>query len=223
MNCYQLSIPTRSIHFLRVVLTALVLPGVLFLAVPAARAAGSPVIHTDAHKFGDTIPGIYQAGTPTPTETATPTETPPSSYPPPATPFVPYPPAETPILPIPPNPAYPGPGTPAPTLTLEPTLDLAVTPPTDATAAIPTIPAPEIESGPTSTFIPVPTIVILFPDNSLPAGLSQAARSSQPAEVVTENEESGLIRLARFVPLAFILLIWSLLGVWFYLSLRRLG
>jgi hypothetical protein len=73
------------------------------------------------------------------------------------------------------------------------------------------------EGGITSTLRPFPSITIEYPDpTETPGALIQS--TAEPGD----NGLSGWVNMARLGPLALILLVWILLGGWFYLTLRRL-
>jgi flagellar basal body-associated protein FliL len=70
-------------------------------------------------------------------------------------------------------------------------------------------------SGPEPTYVPLPAITFELPDQST------APVQAQTSPTPTAAQEGG--GAARWVPLAVIVVIWSLLAGWFYLSFRRLG
>lgn len=168
--------------------------------------------------------------TPTDTTTPTPSDTPTltptdDSYPPPATipPPTPYPGiATTAPSPTSVN-AYPEPATRTPTrvptsasnLTPSPTSPLITETPvqTSAAASFP-LTITQVTS-PTATLLPFPTITLEFPATAL-----AAAPQSRPLQAETASQQDR--GFSRYLPLGFILLIWLILGVWFYYSSRSL-
>lgn len=100
-----------------------------------------------------------------------------------------------------------------------PTFSVTPSPPVGLTLT----PPPPTATGPTATFAPLPSITILFPTPThTPLALSSLSRP-RPASVLEKEPVSAADQLKRYVPLLFILLIWLLLGVWFYFSARKLG
>jgi len=76
----------------------------------------------------------------------------------------------------------------------------------------------EMTGGPTSTLRPFPSITIEFPDATLtPVVFKQSTPG--PGD---SNGLTGWVNVARIGPLALIVLVWVLLGGWFYLTLRRM-
>ncbi len=71
----------------------------------------------------------------------------------------------------------------------------------------------------TVTLIPFPTITLLFPDTPVPATVQALQAPERSSETDGSSSSSGM---ARYTPLAFVLLIWLLLGVWFYFSSRQI-
>ena len=132
---------------------------------------------------------------------------------------------------------YPGPQTAtfvpaqATTATAElpiPTLQATATFPGPTSQLAPTQPGLQSTSGlqatsPASglqpTYIPFPTIYFQLPDESIPDAASLSQTQTSPTPVASQGN-SGV---GRWVPLGVILVIWSLLAGWFYLSFRRLG
>jgi hypothetical protein len=121
------------------------------------------------------------------------------------------------------NGAYPGPvQSPNPTLYLTPTHNpetsvptgAALTPETNATSANKLTQL----DGPTSTLRPFPSVTYEFPDATQTPMIS---KQSTPVPG-GRNGLSGWVNVVRLGPLALILLIWVLLGGWFYLTLRRM-
>jgi hypothetical protein len=162
----------------------------------AATRTATGTVSTNAH-------------TSTPTRTATqahtPTATLDGAYPGPVQ--TPYPsPIESP------NPTqdltpYPGPVTSVPT-------GAAQTPGTDAT-----FPNNSTQlDGPTSTLRPFPSVTYKFPDATQTPGVPKLSTPGPGGS----NGLSSWVNVARLGPLALILLIWVLLGGWFYLTLRRM-
>jgi hypothetical protein len=159
---------------------------------------------------------------PTATRTPTPTD---DSYPPPATtaPPTPYPGIATKAPTSTPAASYPGPATRTPTrvptsapnVLPTPTLIVSQTPlSTNEVASFP-LTITQVTS-PTATLIPFPTITLEFPATALAAAPQS---NSVQAETVSNQQDRGF---NRYLPLGFILLIWVLLGVWFYFSSRSL-
>lgn len=159
----------------------------------------------------------------TPTLTRTPTD---SSYPAPTTaiPQSPYPGVAT-LTPLPTSSGYPGPATRTPTRipTQAGSQPSTATPfasatpvQTSVTASVPLTLTQEA-GPPTATLLPFPTLTLEFPQTAM-AIAPQQARQLQ-GETTTQSGGSGL---SRYIPLGFILLIWVLLGVWFYFSSRSL-
>jgi len=142
--------------------------------------------------------------TSTPTPTRTPTATQNGAYPGPVQ--SPYPaPVQSPT-PTRQQTPYPGPAT-------------SATPGAARTAGVTATTTNRLDQtgGPTSTLRPFPSITIEFPDaTETPAVTSQ----STPGPV--DSGFTGWVNLARLGPLALILLVWVLLGGWFYLTLRRM-
>ncbi|HEX7973071.1 MAG TPA: hypothetical protein VF498_01575 [Anaerolineales bacterium] len=73
--------------------------------------------------------------------------------------------------------------------------------------------AATVSSGPTSTWVPFPAITVVVVLQDTP----QAASVSSP-----EPPNSSGPNLVRLAPLGVILLIWVLLGGWFFYSFRRM-
>jgi hypothetical protein len=149
--------------------------------------------------------------TPTPTgPTSTRTVTPPATPTPPGTPTItPNPTFPSPVQnpsPVPLQTPYPGP--------------IAITPAgvTQTPGAFATSEAQLTqEGGPTSTLRPFPSITVEFYYSSPTPRVS-----IQPTSGPGDNGLSGWVNIARLGPLALILLVWVLLGGWFYLTLRRM-
>jgi hypothetical protein len=178
--------------------------GPIVPGVTAATATGNSAATRTAT---GTVSTNGQTSTPTrtPTQARTPTSTQNGAYPGPVQ--TPYPgPIETP------NPTqnltpYPGPVTSVPT-------GPAQTPGTNATSANNSTQL----DGPTSTLRPFPSVTYEFPDaTQTPVILKQS--TPEPGD---SNRLSGWVNVTRLGPLALILLIWVLLGGWFYLTLRRM-
>jgi hypothetical protein len=175
--------------------------------VPGVTAA-TPTGNSAATRTATgTVSTNAQTSTPTrtPTQVRTPTATQDSAYPGPVQ--TPYPgPIETP------NPTqnltpYPGPVTSVPT-------GAAQTPGTDAT-----LPNNSTQlGGPTSTLRPFPSVTYEFPDATQTPVVPKQSTPGPGGN----NGLSGWVNVTRLGPLALILLIWVLLGGWFYLTLRRI-
>lgn len=159
----------------------------------------------------------------TPTLSPTPTD---SSYPDPPTaaPPTPYPGVAT-LTPLPTSSGYPEPATRTPTrIPTQAGSQLATPTPratatlvqTSVTASTPLTLTQEAGT-PTATLVPFPTLTLEFPQTAV-AVAPQQPRQLQ-GETTTQSGGSGL---SRYIPLGFILLIWVLLGVWFYFSSRSL-
>lgn len=148
----------------------------------------------------------------TSTLTRTPTSTPEGAYPSPVE--SPYPsPVESP---------YPGPiQSPFPTLPQTPYPGTAVntTPVATLTGAVNTTTTNQLQPAgiPTSTLRPFPNITIEIPDATQTPPVTE-----QPTPEPGDSSLAGWVNMARLGPLALILLIWVLLGGWFYLTLRHM-
>jgi hypothetical protein len=155
--------------------------------------------------------------TPTSTPTLIPTD---DSYPAPATtlPPTPYPGMATTAPPT----SVAGAATRTPTqiptsasnITPSPTAPISGTQTSSNVAASSPLTLTQVTS-PTSTLIPFPTITL-----ELPATALAAAPQSRPIQADTFSPQNR--GLSRYLPLGFILLIWVILGVWFYFSSRSL-
>jgi len=142
--------------------------------------------------------------TSTPTHTRTPTSTQNGAYPGPVQ--SPYPaPVQSPT-PIRQQTPYPGPAT-------------SATPSAARMAGVTATTTNRLEQtgGPTSTLRPFPSITIEFPEAT-----ETPAVTSQSIPGPGDSGPTGWVNLARLGPLALILLVWVLLGGWFYLTLRRM-
>jgi hypothetical protein len=160
--------------------------------------------------------------TPTTTTTPTPTATTASQGP--------YPPAPTNT----PRTPYPGPVTNTPRVTTNPSQPSTSTPtpqpyPGPATATSPAILASQptatfipFNSSSSSTLVPLPSVTIEFPDATPVAALSMISRSPDSAEMTKQGPAPQSRSLRSLAPLAFIVLIWLLLGAWFYFSMRQM-
>jgi hypothetical protein len=102
--------------------------------------------------------------------------------------------------------SYPGPVT-------TPSVNVPGTPGADSTS----INQPLLEGDPTSTLLPFPSITIEFPVSTQ---TPYVPIKSTPGP--GDNGLSEWVNIARLGPLALILLVWVLLGGWFYLTLRRM-
>jgi hypothetical protein len=169
------------------------------------------------------VPGS-PTNTPTATapvpDTLTPTSTSPGSYPGPAATATHS------------NP-YPGPGTVTPTSTAtavpSPTFTTPTSPPTmvttsSATSSL-TTPEETVLAPPTqplsatATLIPFPTITLIYPNTPTPESASVLPTPGSSGETGGSDSAGGM---QHYTPLVFVLLIWLLLGVWFYFSARQL-
>jgi hypothetical protein len=160
--------------------------------------------------------------TPTATTTPTPTATTASQGP--------YPPAPTNT----PRTPYPGPATNTPRVTSNPSQPSTSTPtpqpypgPATATqlptlASQPTATFIPFNSSSSSTLVPIPSVTIEFPDATPVAALSMISRSPDSAEMTKQGPPPQSRSLRSLAPLAFIVLIWLLLGAWFYFSMRQM-
>lgn len=115
------------------------------------------------------------------------------------------------------------------TATLRPNATSTVMPPQPPTATAtqyinplaltPTLPGPTetVTSTATATLLPFPTITIEFPAVTPPATLLFIDRSADPQEpgFPKSGRGSGSPGLARFWPLALLVLFWLALGGWF--------
>ena len=193
---------------------------------PINATPGSATPTPTETQVGDT-PDPTDTSTPEPSDTPTLTPTY-DSYPEPATimPSTPYPGIATTRPPTP----YPGIATTAaPTstsgpATRTPTSALNLTPsPTVLNSGTPEKPNAAASSAltttlvtsPTATLLPFPTITLEFPATAL-----AAVPQSQPLQAETTSPPGR--GFSRYLPLGFILLIWLILGVWFYFSSRSL-
>lgn len=141
----------------------------------------------------------------------------------------PYPPVPTTDSPYPDVPATitpqlsPTPGGPV-FVTRTPTTSGAQLTPTSGspipTASAPTFtPPPPSPTGPTPTLIPFPDITPEFPTPTRTAqALSLLMRQSASGGLEKSQPESSM---DRFLSLGFVLLIWLLLGLWYYFSWRE--
>jgi hypothetical protein len=171
-------------------------------------------------------------GQSTPTATITPTATTTQTPTPTATTASqgPYPPAPTNT----PRTPYPGPATNTPRVTTSPSQAVTSTPtpqpyPGPATATSPATLASQptatfipFNSSSSSTLVPLPSVTIEFPDATPVAALSMISRSPDSAEMTKQGPPPQSRSLRSLAPLAFIVLIWALLGAWFYFSMRQM-
>lgn len=81
--------------------------------------------------------------------------------------------------------------------------------------AITTEGATSPDQSPTATLIPLPTLNLVFSEDTPTPTLEPAASQDQGGSPWATPQ--------RLVPLGFIVLIWVILGGWFYFSQRRLG
>jgi len=193
---------------------------------PISATPGSATPTPTETQIGDT-PDPTNTSTPEPSgrPTLTPTD---DSYPAPATtmPPTPYPGMATTAAPTP----YPGLATTAPPTsttgpaTRTPTSVSNLTPspnalnsgtPGQPNAAASSALTTTLVTSPTATLIPFPTITLEFPATAL-----AAVPQSQPLQAETTAPQGR--GFSRYLPLGFILLIWLILGVWFYFSSRSL-
>ena len=74
-------------------------------------------------------------------------------------------------------------------------------------------------SGEGPTLVPFPTVTVIFPQATAVSRLESVQRQSGSA-VMDKPQRSN--PGSRYLPLAFVLLIWVLLGGWFLYSMRRM-
>jgi hypothetical protein len=67
----------------------------------------------------------------------------------------------------------------------------------------------------TTTMIPMPELTLVFPKTREAASLVTATAEPPPAEGPWSSPQ-------RIAPLALVLLVWLILGIWFYYSQRNL-
>jgi hypothetical protein len=67
----------------------------------------------------------------------------------------------------------------------------------------------------TTTLIPMPELTVIFPETREAASLVTATAATPPAGGPWSSPQ-------RIAPLALVLLVWLILGVWFYYSQRNL-
>lgn len=163
------------------------------------------------------IPGVVM--TPTPTRTVTSVITPSITSPTPTATSIPTlfvgTPSPTTVL------GYPGPAT----ATQSAQLQAITSTPTAGTTPFSTDSLPTAELGiitgtlqGTATLIPVPMITMVFPQVTVVASSAQLETNNGPRN---DNRPSWFT-LERIIFLGFILLIWLLLGGWYFLTMRRL-
>lgn len=174
------------------------------------------------------VPGQTATVTETPTDTLTTTTT--SSPTATTASQGPYPAAATNT----PRSAYPGPATNTPRATTGASQSVTTTPtsqaypgPATATSALtptaqPTATFIPFNSAAESTIVPLPSVTIEFPDATPVAALSMISRSPNSGEMTKQGPSSPGRSLSSLLPLAFIALIWIILGVWFYFSMRQM-
>jgi hypothetical protein len=159
----------------------------------------------------------------TSTHTPTPTETSSSGYPGPATPTSPYPGIPTTVSP------YLGvPTTIVPVQAFTPTPDGSVnqasTPIGDSGASGTVLPQeqqlaiPDPDSG--GTLAPLPEIAIQFPEDS--AGTPDLNILANPGLAKEDPQAGSSASWSRYGTLGFVLLIWTLLGGWFWFTFRKI-
>ena len=155
----------------------------------------------------------------TPTATLTPTATDNSAYPGPPTPTSPYPGIPTTIAPYP---GVPTTAVPAATATTGSFFSSTATPANRAETATLNPQVQEFsvpENSIQGTLVPFPSITIQFPDGTTGTPALNAEAGSQAGQGNGSDSSPGW---SRYSALGFILLIWALLGGWFWLSFRKL-
>jgi len=70
----------------------------------------------------------------------------------------------------------------------------------------------------TTTLIPLPELQVIFP-TVVVSNVETKAPANLPKDI---GPQKFWLTIERVIFLAFIFLVWALLGGWFYLSLRRL-
>jgi hypothetical protein len=81
------------------------------------------------------------------------------------------------------------------------------------------LPVPEEPLTATATLIPFPTITLEFPDTPTSVPITDTLALNTNKDI---RPPSGWLTPQRVFPLGFILLIWIILGVWFYYAQREL-
>ena len=164
-------------------------------------------------------PTATNTQTSTPTATLTPTATDSSAYPGPPTSTSPYPGIPTTAAP------YPGiPTTAAPAATAT-TGALFTSTPTLANQGATATVDPQVqgfaapETGIQGTLVPLPDITIQFPEGATGTPALSVDPGSQAGQGSASDGSPGW---SRYSTLGFIVLIWALLGGWFWLSFRKL-
>jgi hypothetical protein len=201
--------------------------------------------NTQASEFSDPISGLPDVATatatntttatstPTPTETSTseitptstvtptptPTETDSSAYPAPPTATSPYPGIATTVAPYPGVPTTAVPAVTATNSNLSNQTAVPTNPILTSTAEPQNrefaIPDTDLQG----TLVPLPSITIRFVEGTPVKPATGIANSERLAQGNQSTTSSGW---SRYGTLGFILLIWALLGVWFWLSFRKL-
>jgi hypothetical protein len=129
----------------------------------------------------------------------------------------------TPLTPAPsntPSSAYPAPGTATP---LAPAAQ-AATQTSQSLPPLPTLPSPTpaatLEISPTITLLPFPELTLTFPEGGilLPANVTP----SPTVQPVPPESGPGWLPTGGILLVVVLVVIWSLLGVWFYLSFQRI-
>ena len=172
------------------------------------------------------IAGVYATDTPGQTGTPTSTATVPSG----SNQTSSVTPTRTPIwtrTPTPPTDSYPGPATATSAFRFftQTPVGTAIAPLVTQAAG-----APSASAGlsltesitATATLIPLPEITLQFPTPVEALGSDSLKSGLTRQESETGGKQAAWFTLERLVFLGFILLIWVILGGWFYLSYRRL-
>lgn len=204
--------------------------GIVFVSGLAVPAIETEALGNSWLSAGPGIKEMLQQPSPTATEDAYPLETPTPTerpYPIPTATATenPYPfGTPTPTTRISPSPTSAS-GTQAPNPTATATTFATSTPFGQATSTPSSItPQPTtvsaIESG-EEVYIPLPSMTILFPTQSKEEALLQGERPPENAGLTKRNESSRYV-FSRLGPIAFVLLIWVLLGGWLYFSARQI-
>lgn len=130
--------------------------------------------------------------------------------------------------------AYPGPAT--STLPVFQSSPTAVNPvaTVPATSSLPTpiagtstaTAAPGEANTGAATLIPLPEITLIFetpePDTATPAAIAMSSgEQASPAIAESASSSSGWLTPGRLIFLGLILLVWVILGVWFFVSMKR--
>lgn len=146
--------------------------------------------------------------TPTPTRTATQAPSSTSAYPGPASSTPPvFQPSPTPVAPVGGNVET----------TIVPTADLTNVSAVQLTG--------DVTSG-TATLVPLPEITLDFstpiPGTAAPEAIAMnSAAPANSSDADTRSPSSGWLTPGRLIFLGLILLVWVILGVWFFISMKR--